>query len=182
MKKIISFFVVGFAIGFFICNRFCFYEPKENIEISPLAFGSVMHFDLPNTFSDSFDLKNKIVLDILVRHSLSLDTNKLCDSERCHSIRIEKDKNDLIVKKYMKQSNCITEDAFSLLAEKILDYHYEYSTIDGVDGFETSLTLYDYSHGKMIYIKFPPVLGDVPNAMKITTLVNQIFESCKDTL
>ena len=182
MKKIISFFVVGFAIGFFICNRFCFYEPKENIEILPFAFGSVMPFDLPNPFSDSIDLKNRIMLDIRVRHSLSLDTNKLCNSERCHSIRIEKDKNDLIVKKYMKQSNCLTEDTFSLLVKEISNYQYEYSTIEAMDGFETFLTLYDYSHGKMIYIKFPPISDDVPNALKITTLVNQIFESCKDTL
>ena len=116
----------------------------------------------------------------MVRHSLSLDTNKFCDSERCHAIRIEKDNNNLIVKKYTKQSNCLTEDAFSLLVKEISNYQYEYSSIDAMDGFETSLTLFDYSHGKMIYIKFPPVSDDVPNAVKITTLVNQIFELCKE--
>ena len=180
MKKIISFFVVGLGLGFLIYERFCFHEPKENTEVLPFAFGSVMHFDLPNPFSDSIDLNNKIVLDIMVRHSLSLDTNKFCDSERCHAIRIEKDNNNLIVKKYTKQSNCLTEDTFSLLVKEISNYQYEYSSIDAMDGFETSLTLFDYSHGKMIYIKFPPVSDDVPNAVKITTLVNQIFELCKE--
>jgi hypothetical protein len=82
----------------------------------------------------------------------------------------------------MKQSNCLTEDTFSLLVKEISNYQYEYSTIEAMDGFETFLTLYDYSHGKMIYIKLPPISDDVPNALKITTLVNQIFESCKDTL
>jgi len=146
------------------------------------AFGSVMRFDLPNPFSDSIDLENKMVLDILVRHSLSLDTNKFCDSERCHSIRIGKDNNNLIVKKYRTQSNCITADIFSLLVKEISNYQYEYSTIETMDGFETTLVFYDYSHGKMFHIKFPPISDDVPNALKITTLINQIFESCKDTL
>lgn len=181
MKKTF-FYVVAFILGFLICNNFYYHEPKGNTEILPFVFGSVMRFDLPNPFSDSIDLKNKIILDIMVRHSLSLDTNKLCNSERCHSIRIEKNKNNLTINEQMNQSNCLTEDVFSLLVEEMLNYQYEYSTIEGVDGFETSLTLYDYSHGKMIYIKFPPILDNIPNALKIITLVNEIFESCKDTL